>query len=167
MAEMWREEDLEEFYEQMRRLDLSKKRLVLTSGYFNPIHAGHVRLIRRAKNYDSILVVAVNGDVASVRKNGYSFMPIDQRMEIISELNGVDYVIETNDDTMMSVLYNLKPYVFAKGGDVTKETFNPGEKAVCDDLGIYVAFGVGGGKYESSSNLLQKYIENWQINDRN
>lgn len=156
---IWRENELEEFYKGWT--PDPKKRVVLTSGYFNPIHAGHIRLIKHAKNYDSILVVAVNGDKASVRKHGYSFMPIEQRMEIISELRGVDYVIETNDNTMMSVLYNLKPYVFAKGGDVTRENFNSGEKVVCDDLGIYVAFGVGGGKAESSSNLLSKYLRNF------
>ena len=133
-------------------------RVVAVSGGFDPIHIGHVRMIQEARALGDELVVIMNNDNWLRKKKGTVFMPQDERKEILEALEDVDRVVITNHDAAsedMSVcaeLRELKPDVFANGGD--RKHDNIPEAAVCDELGIQMIFNIGtGGKVQSSSWL--------------
>lgn len=149
-----------------------KKIIVATSGGFDPVHIGHTRLFKEAKELGDELVVILNNDNWLKQKKGFTFMPEQERKEIIESFKYVDKVILTKhcpnaeDMSVCAELADLRPDIFAKGGDRDKKdankktsSLNP-EQALCQKLGIKVAFGVGrGGKIQSSSWLLKKMPE--------
>lgn len=139
-----------------------KGKLVVTSGGFDPLHIGHIRLFQEAKKLGDKLIVVVNGDDWLMRKKGYVFMPLKHRMEIIRAIKGVDDVIAWDDGTptVSGAIRKLKPDVFAKGGDRNSMDKIP-EAGACEEVGCKIVFNVGkGGKVESSSWLLKKFLEN-------
>jgi len=133
------------------------ERVVAVSGGFDPLHIGHVRMIQEAKRLGTRVVVIVNGDEFLVRKKGYAFMPLAERMEIVRALRDVDDVVAAvdKDQTVCETLRLVKPDVFANGGDRRNAGEIP-EAAVCAELGIEMVFNVGGGKVQSSSELVQR-----------
>jgi D-beta-D-heptose 7-phosphate kinase/D-beta-D-heptose 1-phosphate adenosyltransferase len=141
--------------------DIYNEKLVVTSGGFDPMHVGHLRcLLESGEIAKRIcgkirLAVIVNGDGFLLRKKGYAFMPIDERMEIIAGVRGVDYVVPWDDggQTVVGAIEKLSPIVFTKGGD-RDAAANVPEFDVCERLGCSVIFGVGGGKIQSSSELV-------------
>lgn len=132
-----------------------------TSGGFDPMHVGHLRCIRETANMAAreggITVVIVNGDGFLNRKKGYAFMPLDERMEIINGVKGVDYVVPWDDgsQTVVGAIEELRPNYFTKGGD-RDAAQNVPEFDLCEKIGCSVMFGVGGGKIQSSSELVSK-----------
>jgi len=134
-----------------------RERVVAVSGGFDPLHVGHVRMIQAAAKLGTRLVVMVNGDDFLVRKKGYAFMPLAERMEILRALRGVDEVVAVvdRDQTVCETLRLVKPDVFANGGD-RRDVADIPEAAVCRELGIEMAFHVGGGKVQSSSELVHR-----------
>jgi D-beta-D-heptose 7-phosphate kinase/D-beta-D-heptose 1-phosphate adenosyltransferase len=130
-----------------------RKKIVAVSGGFDPIHVGHVRMIRDAATHGHVIVIA-NSDDWLVRKKGYVFMPWSERAEIIRNIKGVTAVFEADDDdnTVTESLLRLKPDIFANGGD--RKTDNTPEMKVCNELGIEMIWNVGGGKIQSSSELV-------------
>ncbi|MBI4094373.1 MAG: adenylyltransferase/cytidyltransferase family protein [Candidatus Liptonbacteria bacterium] len=141
-----------------------RKVVVAVSGGFDPVHVGHVRLFEAAKALGDELVVILNNDHWLKKKKGAVFMPQEERAEIIQALAAVDRVVVTAhepDPADMSVCDALKvvrPHIFANGGD-RKEGTIP-EDGVCREMNCTMTFGVGrGGKVQSSSELLQKYLE--------
>ncbi len=126
---------------------------VAISGGFDPIHIGHVRYIRDAASQGVVLVAIVNADSFLVEKKGRAFMPLAERMEILNAIRGVDYVCAWDGWTVDGALEILRPDVFAKGGDRTGPENIP-EWETCQRLGIRILTGVGGGKIQSSSDLL-------------
>jgi cytidyltransferase-like protein len=136
--------------------------VVATSGGFDPLHVGHVRCIQEAAKLGDRLVVIVNGDEWLKRKKGYVFMNAKHRTEMIMAIKGVDEVMVWDDGTptVSGALKKLKPDIFAKGGDRTDLSKVP-EAATCQDIGCKIVFNVGrGGKVESSSWLLKRFMEN-------
>jgi D-beta-D-heptose 7-phosphate kinase/D-beta-D-heptose 1-phosphate adenosyltransferase len=131
------------------------KKIVAVSGGFDPIHIGHVRMIRESSEHGDVVVIA-NSDEWLVRKKEYVFMPFEERKEILMSIKGVVSVIKAEDDdnTVCQSLKALKPDIFANGGD-RKQTNTP-EMKVCEDLGIEMLWNVGGGKIQSSSWLVEK-----------
>ena len=134
-------------------------KLVAVSGGFDPVHRGHVRMFNEAKKLGDRLLVILNNDNWLRAKKGYAFMPEDERKEIIEAFAAVDQVLLTShepDPRDMSVcaeLRALKPDIFANGGD--RKSDNVPEYALCEELGIEMAFEVGqGGKIQSSSWLI-------------
>ncbi len=149
----------------------NQRPVYMTSGGFDPIHIGHVRCIKgtvaRAKNKDihpwqmiGLVVVVVNADSFLERKKGYAFMPLEQRMEIVDSIEGVDFVVpwETAeaDQTVIGALDILRPQFFTKGGDRFDASTIP-EWDICQKIGCEIITGVGeGGKIQSSSELIER-----------
>jgi len=140
------------------------RKIVITSGFFNPLHIGHINLIREAKELGDFLVVIVNNDEQVKIKGSASFMPEQERIEIIKALrcaDGVVLSIDKDGSVIESLKMVAKKYpgelFFAKGGD--RNVDNIPEKKVCEELNIKVINGVGGGKVQSSSWLLKKVIK--------
>jgi len=96
----------------------SNKRIVFTNGCFDIIHKGHVRYLRQAKALGDILIVGLNSD-SSVRriKPGRPINPEDDRAEVLSSLEMVDYVVIFDEDTPYELIRFLRPHILVKGGD--------------------------------------------------
>lgn len=136
------------------------KKIVCVSGGFDPIHVGHVRMIQEAAALGDELIVILNNDNWLMKKKGYVFMPQDQRREIIEGLKGVTRVVFTShepndkDRSVCRELREIKPHIFANGGDRKPDGDPVPEVLVCDELGIEMVYNVGtGGKMQSSSWL--------------
>lgn len=133
---------------------------VTTSGGFDPMHVGHLRCLQEsaslAHNNKLPLVVIVNGDGFLKRKKGFAFMPEMERAEIIAGVAGVDAVVLWDDGTQFvtGALEILRPVYFTKGGD-RDSAANVPEFDLCEKIGCKVLFGVGGGKVQSSSDLVK------------
>lgn len=141
-----------------------KSIVVAVSGGFDPLHIGHVRLFKAAKQLGDKLVVIINNDNWLKKKKGVVFMPERDRQEIIKALDCVDRVVltthpsHTTDMSVSATLQTIKPHIFANGGDRTKK--NIPEVAVCRKMGCKMVFNVGrGGKISSSSWLLTNYLK--------
>ncbi len=137
---------------------MKNKVVVAVCGGFDPIHVGHIKHFRDAKKLGDILVVMLNTDDWLTKKKGYIFMSFEERKEIIESIRYVDKVtpvIDTNG-SVAKTLEKLKPDIFAKGGDRTMDNIPESEINVCERLGIKIVFGVGGGKVQSSSWLIDK-----------
>lgn len=140
------------------------KKIVLITGGFDPVHSGHINYIRAAKALGDILVVGVNSDAWLQRKKGRSFMPLLERTNIIRNLQGVDFVIDFNDDDgsachairMVRQSYPTDKIIFANGGDRTGQ--NIPEMSVSDP-NIEFVFGVGGSDKANSSSWI---LEEWK-----
>ena len=123
------------------------------SGGFDPVHVGHLRMMQEAAKYGRVIVI-VNSDEWLMRKKGYVFMPFAERCELlegfecVSETQGVD----DSDETVCEALTRLKPDYFANGGD--RKNNNTPEMALCEQLGIKLLWNAGGGKIQSSSELV-------------
>lgn len=135
-------------------------KVVMVSGGFDPVHVGHLRMFDEAKALGDKLIVVLNCDAWLVRKKGRAFMSSDERAELIRGFRSVDlvYVLETDRDDVCEALELFKPHIFANGGD--RKADNIPEYKTCEDLGIEMVFNVGGGKIQSSSELLKKYEDN-------
>jgi cytidyltransferase-like protein len=141
--------------------------IVAVSGGFDPVHVGHVRMVNEAKKLagkDGKLVLILNNDNWLKAKKGFVFMDEQERKEIMQSLKNVDEVVITkhkknpNDMSVCDALRQIKPHIFANGGDRTKK--NIPELDLGLEWGMKMAFGVGkGGKVQSSSWLVQKVKE--------
>lgn len=144
------------------KINSKKEIIVVVSGGFDPVHVGHVRMFQEAKKLGHKLVVILNNDHWLRAKKGYVFMHQRERKEIIEALACVDEVMFTkhpknpNDMSVCAELEELRPHIFANGGDRTNK--NTPEKALCKKMGTKMVFAVGrGGKVQSSSWLLAKH----------
>lgn len=144
--------------------DKKKKIVVAVSGGFDPIHIGHVRMFEEAKKLGTHLLVIINNDNWLRAKKQNIFMSDKERKEVIESLKPVDMVVLTGhkknpaDMSVCAELAKYKPDIFANGGDRKKG--NIPEVPVCEEIGCKMVFGVGkGGKVQSSSWLLEKYVK--------
>jgi len=138
------------------------KTLVIVSGYFNPVHKGHIDYLRRSKELGDELFVIVNNDYQRALKGSTEFMKQEERYEIVSNLKQVDWAIIAIDKNRevaktVQLIYethkdSYDKFIFANGGD--QLTHSISEKSMCDKLGIEMIFGMGD-KIQSSSWLLK------------
>lgn len=142
---------------------MARKKVVMVSGGFDPVHIGHVRMFKEAKSLGDELVVVLNNDNWLRFKKGVAFMSQEDRKEIIEAFKPVDRVVitahkkNTKDITVCRELELIRPDIFANGGD-RKDNVPVPEYETCARLGIQMVFNVGhGGKVRSSSKLLKKY----------
>lgn len=136
-----------------------KRATVMVSGGFDPVHAGHIRMIRAAAKYGDVIVIA-NSDTWLHEKKGFVFMDFKQRAEILNSIKGVLLVdsVDDSDGTVCKAIRRLKPNYFANGGDRGKH--NTPEQSVCEELGIKLLWGIGGNeKIAASSDLVKNAME--------
>ncbi len=129
---------------------------VMVSGGFDPVHAGHIRMIRDAAKFGDVIIIA-NSDDWLFRKKGFVFMEYERRVEILNAIKGVILVdsVDDTDGTVCEAIRRLRPNYFANGGDRGKS--NTPEQTVCEELNIGLLWGVGGiEKLQSSSDLAKK-----------
>lgn len=135
-------------------------RLILASGGFDPLHAGHISYLLESKNLGGELAVVVNGDGFLKNKKGRSFLPLSERAKIVSSLKCVDFVIPFEDPVDMTVSYPIraiKPDIFTNGGD-RKDMQTIPEWHVCLELGIALVTNIDKKGYITSSS---DYLEQW------
>ena len=139
-----------------------KKKAIIVSGYFNPIHKGHIELFHKAKLHGDKLIVIVNNDKQRLLKGSKEFMLEKERLLILNELKVTDLVILSidKDSTVCKTLEkvnnnysNLYDLYFANGGDQDNKSIP--EVSTCNYLGIKLLEGLGD-KIQSSSWLLNK-----------
>ena len=123
---------------------------IVTSGYFDPLHVGHIECLELAKELGDELIVIVNSDYQTRLKKSKSFMSEQDRMKIVSSLKCVDKVFLSidKDKTQCESLRYLNPDIFAKGGDRTSDEIP--EAKICKEMGIKIVDGLGK-KIRSSS----------------
>jgi len=129
-----------------------KKKVVAVSGYFDPIHVGHLEYLKLAKQLGDTLVVIVNNNHQCVLKKGKPFMDEHDRVEIVKALEMVDQaLLSIDDDKSVCVsLDSIKPDIFANGGD--RHTGEVPESVICKKHNIKMIDGLGD-KIRSSSDL--------------
>ncbi len=130
-------------------------KIVAVSGYFDPLHIGHIEYLELAKKLGDKLIVILNNDEQVKLKKGKPFMPLDERKKILEAIKYVDEVFVSidNDLTVCKSLKAVKPDIFAKGGDRFKEEIP--EAKICRELGIKIVDGLGE-KIQSSRNFYRK-----------
>ena len=109
-------------------------KIVVTSGYFDPLHVGHLEYLEMAKNLGDKLVVIINSDLQAKLKKGKPFIKEQDRMKIVAALRCVDDVFLSidKDKSQCESLKYLKPDIFAKGGDRTSDEIP--ESKVCKEF---------------------------------
>ena len=136
-----------------------KKIVVATGGGFDPLHEGHIRLFKEAKQLGDILVVMLNSDTQLIKKKGITFYPSEkERRKIIESIEYVDKVIidPGKNVTCEEALLQIKPDILAKGGDRVAGSMPEIELEACKTLGCKIIYNVGGSKVQSSSWLIKR-----------
>jgi rfaE bifunctional protein nucleotidyltransferase chain/domain len=111
-----------ELKQRVEKLKTEGKKLVFTNGCFDIIHAGHIRYLKEAKALGDVLIVGLNSDKSvSAIKPGRPVNPQDQRAEVLSSLEMIDYVTMFDEETPYALIKLLQPDILVKGGDWKKE----------------------------------------------
>ena len=155
-----------------------RKSIIILSGGFDPVHKGHLRMFREASNLGHQVIVGLNSDDWLTRKKGKPFMKFEERKEILEGFKYINQVIpfDDSDDTASDLIkrvhsiydgdefehdYSDNDHMgmvgyyqiyFANGGD--RGRGNVPEVSVCKELDVTMLWGVGGGKIQSSSWLI-------------
>lgn len=135
------------------------KKIVFTNGCFDILHVGHVRYLNEAKALGDILILGLNSD-SSVKSLKGSNRPINNesdRAEVLSALKAIDYVVIFDEKTAENIVGEIKPDIYAKGGDYSIDTL-PEAKIVAEHGGKTVLLQLVDGK--SSTNIINKCKEN-------
>ena len=140
--------------------------IVVVSGYFNPLHAGHLQYFEGARKLGSKLIVIVNNDQQQILKKNRIIMRENERLRIARALRIVDEAVLAidHDQSVCQTLEKIaaankgKTIIFANGGDRDSRTNIP-ETEICDRLGIEVRFGVGGTEKVNSSTDIMRELE--------
>ena len=152
----------EDLRNHLEDLKLKRKKIVFTNGCFDLLHIGHIRYLEEAKALGDILVVGVNSDSSVRRLKGPQrpITPLEERMEVLSSLECVDYVTSFDESTPLELISFLKPHVLVKGGDWTKETTVG--KEVVEGLGgevVILPFVEGNSTTNIIETILQRYAK--------
>ena len=139
-----------------------KRKAIIVSGYFNPIHKGHLEYFNNAKSLGNELFVIVNSDHQRALKGSKEFQKEDERLFIVSNIKAVDkaFLSVDEDRTVCKSIRKIHEefgdtyeFGFANGGDQDNQSIP--EAPICNELGINLIDGLGD-KIQSSSWLLAK-----------
>lgn len=135
----------------------TKSETVVLSGFFNPLHCGHLKTINYACGFGTAIVI-VNSDLQVAIKGSIPFMSEDERLEIVHSIRGVKHVVLSfdTDESVSQTLALINPKLFINGGD--RFSPNPKEQAVCKEKGIGMLFAPHLDKIQSSSTLIKDAI---------
>ncbi len=119
------------------KLEAEGKKLVFTNGCFDLLHVGHVRYLKEARALGDALLVALNGDdsVARLKGPGRPVNPADDRAEILAALESVDMVVVFEEERVTRLAEQIRPHIYAKGGDYTVESLNLEERGALEKAG--------------------------------
>jgi len=140
------------------KLKGNTKKIVFTNGCFDIFHVGHLRYLKESAKYGDILVVGVNSDASIKRLKGAKrpIVPQAERMELLSSLSFVTYVVPFDEDTPYEIIKKIKPNIITKGGD-----YNPN-----DVVGKDIVESQGGKviicpliENKSTTNIIDKILE--------
>ena len=141
---------------------MHKPKAIIVSGYFNPIHKGHLEYFINAKAQGDQLFVIVNSDHQRALKGSKEFQQEDERLFIVKHIKEVDHALISIDqdrtvcktiELLHQQYHNTHHLAFANGGDQNNQSIP--ERAICEQLGIELIDGLGD-KIQSSSWLLKK-----------
>ena len=142
---------------------------ILVTGGFDPLHSGHIKLLKDAHKFHNNVIVGLNSDEWLSRKKGKPFMPYKERETILNELNCVNKVISFDDkdnsanDAINQCLNEYGNIAFANGGD-RQEDNTPELNTFENDDRVLFVWGVGGNnKMNSSSWILNDYVEGKKV----
>lgn len=136
---------------------------VIVSGFFNPLHGGHLDLIEAAREKGDYLIVIVNNDIHQMTKKGKIILDENNRLRLMRAIKGVDQVVLSIDDEppviktleMIARQHPGDEIIFANGGDRSTGKVVP-ETEVCQKYGIEMVFDAGGtDKSDSSTRINQ------------
>lgn len=138
---------------------------IALSGGFDPIHVGHLQMIKKASEYGRVILI-LNSDEWLIRKKGYRFMSYGERKQLLESIRYVDMVVgvDDSDGTVCKALAMLQPDYFGNGGD--RGDKNTPEIQVCVEHDIGLIYGLGD-KIQSSSDLVWDAIVQRQKNRPN
>ena len=137
MGEVVKKDELIKIVENLKK---EGKKVVFTNGCFDILHIGHVRYLKASSKCGDVLIVGLNSD-KSVRAIKGETRPINNendRAELLSELNFVDYVVIFDENSTSKLLEEIKPTIYTKGADYTLETLP--EAKVAKENNIEVKF---------------------------
>jgi len=142
---------------ETRRLQSSGKKVVFTNGCFDVLHPGHLDLLKRARALGYALIVAINGDSSVKRLKGPNrpVFPEQERAEILSALDMVDYVTAFDEDTPLEAIVAIRPDVLVKGADWTDNIV--GSREVEGWGGKVVALPLVAG--QSTTGIIERVLE--------
>lgn len=114
----------EEIRALIDKLHKCGKTVVATNGCFDILHVGHVRYLEKTKSFADVLIVLLNSDksVKSIKGPTRPINNENDRVEVLSALKSVDYVVLFDEDSPRNLLDEMKPDVYTKGADYTMET---------------------------------------------
>ena len=144
----------------------NRSKIILASGYFDPLHAGHVEYLEKASKLGDKLIVIVNNDEQAIKKKDLYFTPLNERLKVVGALRFVNEAIPSIDkdsSVKLSIAHCHKKFgkisVFAKGGD--RYASEIPEAQICRELGIRIVDGLGS-KIQSSSEMVKRMLEKFQ-----
>lgn len=141
---------------------MKKYDIIILSGGFDPVHKGHIRMFKAARNIAHKVIVGLNSDAWLVRKKKKAFMNFAERAEIITAFRDVDQVIQFNDadETALDLLVRVQrlyadcSLAFGNGGNRNEE--NTPEKGFCNAYNIDMLWKLGGSKVQSSRAIISQ-----------
>ena len=153
---------------QLKKLHLSKKKIVLCHGVFDLFHVGHLNHIDEAKKLGNILIISVTTDRYVNKGPGRPFFNIKQRLQILSSIKNVDYVMASDSPNSVEIINKVKPHIYFKGPDYinTKKDFTGFIKKEINAVKKHkgkVIYGLG--ETYSSSKILNK-ISDYNLNQK-
>tara|TARA_R100000234_G_scaffold119966_1_gene104588 strand:- start:9602 stop:10108 length:507 start_codon:yes stop_codon:yes gene_type:complete len=136
-------------------MNFDRKPKILISGAFNPLHLGHLLLLKHASSYGDV-VVALNSDEWVIKNKGYLLFDFDVRKITLEDVPYVSEVVEFDDSdgTVCDALKKVRPTFFGNGGTAKNTTIPKKELDTCSELDIVPIFSLG----ENSDSIEEKYL---------